>query len=128
MTARLPTERSFGLGVGGVFLALGAWLCWRGSPTIGPILLGAGALLVGLGLVAPMVLRIPNRIWWRMALVLGWVNTRILLTLFFAVVLTPVGVVMRMFGRNPLRGASVRTNWIPYPSRRSDTQHFERLF
>jgi hypothetical protein len=128
MTAKLPTEPSFGLGVGGVCVALGAWLWWRGSPTIGPVLLVTGTLLVGLGLVAPMALRVPNRIWWRVALVLGWVNTRILLTLFFAVVLTPVGVVRRIFGHNPLRGARVQTNWTPYPPRRRDARHFERLF
>ena len=91
-------------------------------------LLVVGTLLVGLGLVAPVALRVPNRLWWRVAQAVGWVNTRILLTLFFAVVLTPVGVVMRLFGRNPLRGADAQTNWTPYPARRRDPRHYERLF
>ena len=95
---------------------------------IGPVLFVTGALLVGFGFLAPKVLRVPNRVWWRVAQVVGWVNTRILLTLFFAIVLTPVGVVMRAFGRNPLRGAGGQTNWTSYPDRRRDTQHYERLF
>jgi hypothetical protein len=109
MTPKLPTERSFGLGVGGVFS-------------------GVGALQVGFGLVAPMALLDPNLISSRVAQAIGWVNTRILLTVFFAVVLTPVGVVMRLFGRNPLRGTGVRTNWTSYPARRRDSRHYERLF
>jgi hypothetical protein len=128
MTPTLPTERSFGLGVGGVCVGLAGLFWWRGSPTIGLVLLATGTLLVGFGLVAPMALRVPNRVWWQVAQVVGWVNTRILLTVFFAVVLTPVGVVMRVFGRNPLRGAAAGTNWAPYPVRRRDTQHYERQF
>jgi hypothetical protein len=128
MTGQLPTERSFGIGVGGVCIGLAALFWWRGSPTTGVVLLGTGTLLVGFGLVAPRALRVPNKLWWRVAQVVGWVNTRILLTVFFAVVLTPVGTVMRLFGRNPLRGADGQTNWTPYPARRRDSRHYERLF
>ena len=73
-------------------LGAAAFVWWRGSPTLGLVLLVTGTLLLGLGLVAPSALRVPNRLWWRVALAVGWVNTRILLTLFFAVVLTPVGI------------------------------------
>ena len=128
MTAQLPTERSFGLGVGGVCVGLAALFWWRSSPTIGLVLLVTGTLLVGFGFVAPTVLRVPNRIWWRVAQAVGWFNTRLLLTVFFAVVLTPVGVVRRLFGRNPLRGAGGQTNWTPYPARRRDSRHYEHLF
>jgi hypothetical protein len=128
MMADLPSERSFGLGVGGVCAAAAALIWWRGSPTLGLVLFVTATLLIGLGLVAPSALRVPNRIWWRVAQVVGFVNTRILLTLFFAVVLTPVGVAMRFFGRNPLRGADAQTNWMPYPTRRRDPRHYERLF
>ncbi len=128
MTGQLPTERSFGIGVGGVCIGLASLFWWRGSPTTGAVLLGTGTLLVGFGFVAPMALRVPNRVWWRVAQVVGWVNTRILLTVFFAVVLTPVGTVMRLFGRNPLRGAGGQTNWTSYPARRRDSRHYERLF
>ena len=128
MHTQVPTERSFGLGVGGVCTGLAALFWWRGYPTVGPVLLVTGTLLVGFGLVAPSALRVPNRVWWRVAQVIGWVNTRILLTVFFALVLTPVGIVMRAFGRNPLRGVGAETNWTPYPARRRDTRHYERLF
>lgn len=128
MAARLPTERSFGLSVGCVCLAAAALAWWRAHPTFSLILLVVGALLVGFGLAAPSALRVPNRVWWRFAQALGWMNARVLLTLFFAVVLTPVGVTMRMFGRNPLRGLRAQTNWRPYAARRRDPRHYEHLF
>ena len=127
MTARLPTERSFGLGVGSVSIAAAAAASWRGHSTVSVVLLVVGTLLVGLALVAPLALRVANRVWWRFAQALGWVNARIILTVFFAVVLTPVGVVMRLFGRNPLRGHAP-SNWTPYPARHSDPKHYEHQF
>lgn len=128
VAASLPTERSFGLGVGGVCTGVAALFWWRGSPTLSLILLVVGAFLIVFGLITPRALRVPNRLWWRVAQTVGWVNTRILLILFFAVVLTPVGVAMRLFGRNPLRGPRAQTNWTPYPARRGDPRHYEHLF
>lgn len=106
--------------------ALVAW--WRGHPAAGSVLLAAGALLVVFALVAPPALRVPNRVWWRFAQALGWVNARVLLTLFFALVLTPAGLIMRLLGRNPLRGAAASSNWGPYPARRSNPKHYEQMF
>lgn len=128
MTGSLPTERSFGVGVGSVAVVAAALLWWRGYPSIGLVLLIVGTLLIVLGRVAPSALRVPNRIWWRFAQTIGWVNARVLLTLFFALVLTPVGVAMRLFGRNPLRALHAQSNWGPYPVRRRDPKHYERMF
>lgn len=88
----------------------------------------AGALLVMGALVAPARLRVPNRVWWRFAQALGWVNARILLFLVFAFVLTPMGTVMRALGRSPLRDAAVGTNWSPYTARRRDAKHYDHPY
>jgi hypothetical protein len=128
MTHNPPGERAFGLSVGTVLLGLSAVAWWRGHPTLATALVIVGGLLVLFGAVYPPALRVPNRVWWRFAQVLGWVNARILLTVFFALVLTPVGVVMRACGRNPLRPAAGPSNWTPYTARRRDAHHYEHLF
>lgn len=128
MTHHIPGERTFGLSVGGVCLVIAAVLAWRGYYSA-PVVLGVvGALLVLFGAVYPPALRLPNRIWWRFAQALGWFNARVILTVFFAIVLTPVGLLMRLAGRNPLRPSISDTNWTPYPARRADTRHYEHLF
>jgi saxitoxin biosynthesis operon SxtJ-like protein len=128
MAGAAPTERSFGLSIGSIGLAFGAFLWWRGYPRLGTTVVLVGTLLLILGLTAPSLLTLPNFLWWRFSRVLGWVNARILLTVFFAIVLTPVGVVMRLFGRNPLSGSEPDTNWRAYPARRADPKHYEHLF
>jgi hypothetical protein len=126
-SSRTP-ERSFGLGVGGVCLVAAACLIWRGRQDAGLVLGVTGLLLVALGRIWPAALGVPSRVWWRFAHLLGWVNARVLLTLFFALVLTPAGVLMRLVGRNPLRAAGADTNWNACSARRRDPKHYEHLF
>ena len=126
---RIPTERSFGLSIGAICLAAGAWSAWLGRVWIGAVCTTVGAVLVGVGLLAPAILRIPNRVWWRLAQALAWVNARIILTLFFVLVLTPVGVAMRLCGRNALKAqAHPGSNWSSYIARRRDPRHYEHSF
>jgi hypothetical protein len=103
--ARVDTKalRSFGLIVGGIFGAIGLWpLVVRGqSPRAWALALGI--LLVGPALVAPRVLAPAHRAWMGLGEVLGWINTRILLSLVFFAVITPMGVVMRLLGKDPMR-------------------------
>jgi len=96
------TERRFGLSVGGVFLALGLLLIWRAHPTIGTVLAVLGGLLVAGGLVVPRWLGPVERGWMRFAGAIGAFNARIILGLAYYLVITPVGIVMRLFGRDPL--------------------------
>jgi hypothetical protein len=127
MRHRLPTERSFGLTVGAACLLLGALLRWRGHLGSGPVVITVGAALIAAGAVVPSILRIPNRLWSRFAMALGWVNSRILLSVVFVAVLTPVGIVLRAFGRSPLKPVAGTTNWSDYAERRRSTRHYEHL-
>ena len=128
MKPRVPTERSFGLTIGSLCLAAAAVSWWRGHLPTAQVLAATGAALVTGGMIAPAALRVPNRIWWRFAQALGWINSRILLTAFFFLVITPVAVVLRAIGRNPLRTPDVDSGWSPYSARARDHRHYERLF
>ncbi|HCQ99219.1 MAG TPA: hypothetical protein DIU48_07350, partial [Acidobacteria bacterium] len=103
MTLLWQHERQFGKSVGGILLLIGGYLVWRhNSPLIGPSLLATGALLVILGTVAPRVLVYPRRTWMAMAEALGFVSTRVILGLVFFVILTPMALVKRWAGSDPL--------------------------
>jgi hypothetical protein len=128
MAGHIPSERSFGLSVGTASMILGALLTWRGYRQAGAIVAVVGAVLVCGGLLAPRALRLPNRIWWRFAGYLGWFNSRVLLTVLFVLVLTPVGCLMRLFGRSPLRSVGADTNWTSYDQRRRDSTHYKHLY
>ena len=77
-------ERSFGISVGTVLLLIAAALVWRGRMPTAEILGGIGAVLLVLGLTQPRLLKWPSAVWWKFAMVLGYVNARVILTVAFA--------------------------------------------
>jgi hypothetical protein len=122
-------DRKFGFVVGGALAFLGSALVLAGSRLAGPLLGGAGALLLLLGAAAPGLLGPLHRGWMAFARVLGRVNTALFLGLVFFLVLTPLGFAFRLTGRDELaRRRRRRTGWVPYPERNRDPRHFEKMF
>jgi hypothetical protein len=54
-------------------------------------------------LTLPSSLRPVHQIWMFIGHILGWVNTRIILAIGFYGIVTPVGLIMRIFGKDPMR-------------------------
>jgi Saxitoxin biosynthesis operon protein SxtJ len=122
--------RKFGLTVGGAFAVLGLISWWRGHEIPPRVLWTLAGLLMVPGLVAPALLGPVQRGWMRFAQALGYVNTRIILTVLFYVVFTPMGLLMRLF-RDPL-GRSLKeksdSNWVRRPAAPVDQASYERQF
>ena len=102
--ARLDTSpralRKAAFAVGGVLLLLAGWLLWRErAPGLRVGLAAAGALLGVAGALVPARLRAAYRAWMTVALAIGWVMSRVVLTLVFAVVLTPLALLARITGK-----------------------------
>jgi hypothetical protein len=122
-------DRQFGLGVGTVLLLIAAAMIWRGRMTGAQITGGIGLVLVVLGRFAPRLLKYPSAVWWKVAMVLGYVNARIILTLIFTIVLVPLSVIWRLIGRDPLgRRKSRWEGWSAYPARYRDPGHYKRMY
>ena len=111
--------RSFGISVGIVCLLISLLVAWRGNWVIGwlpSVLAGIGGALVFGALLVPIVLKPLHIAWMTLALVLGYVMTRVLLTAVFYLVVTPTGLVMRVLGKDPLQRRidhDASTYWIP---------------
>lgn len=125
------TEREFGLIVGGILVLLSAWWLYRGKfHFASQIFLPAGALLVLFGILFPRALIVPNKLWMALAELLGFVSTRIILAVVYFLVLTPIGVVKRAMGWDPLhrRAAKSDSYWRPYSERQRDPRHYEKMY
>ena len=97
------TLRQFGLMVGGIFLLIGLWpFVWR-QEAVRIWAVVPGSLLAVAGLMMPGVLKYVYQGWMWVGHVMGWVNTRIILGALFYGVVTPMGLVMRLTGRDPMR-------------------------
>ena len=137
-----PSERSFGVVVGGVLIVIAgvrlgirafdglgrdgdglgaphhAWL--PGVDVVSAGLIAVGGVLNLLAAVQPAWLRIPNRLWFKFGLLLSRIVNPVILFLIYAVCVVPIGVVMRFFGHDPLRlkrDPEAQSHWrAPEPS------------
>ena len=94
--------RSFGLLVGGGFALIGMWplLIYRAGPRWWAVTLAV--LLLIPALVLPGSLTWVYKRWMALGHIMSWVNTRIILGLIFYAVVTPIGLVRRSLGKDPM--------------------------
>ena len=82
-----------------------------------------------LALIAPRALGYLHRGWTMLGRGLGWVNTRVILSLLYFVAVLPIGFMMRLAGRDPMRRKfepAAGTYRVPSKPRRSD--HLEQPY
>jgi hypothetical protein len=122
--------RSFGLLVGGVFLALGLLFLWREKPYY-PWFIIPGVALIIPGFLFPKTLKPVYLLWMTLALALGFVVSHVILTVFFFLVITPVGLLARVAGKDFLRlklDRQTPSYWIPREQRPATPERYERQF
>ena len=99
-----PKElRDFGLIMAGMLILMfGFVLPWIFSystpywPFIAAIVFAVVALL------RPVLLGPVNRVWLKISDVLGWINTRLVMGVMFFLLIAPIGILMRLFGKDTL--------------------------
>ena len=114
----VPERRRFGFGAGAGFSTLAVLIGWRGGGlTAGSAVAGvAGLTLLCLAVLYPRALLWPYRLWMGLVIPIAFVLQRILLGVFFYLVLTPIGLLMRLRGREPLKrraDPAVASYWEP---------------
>lgn len=126
-----PTQaRNSTLLVAAIFAVIGGVQWYRGRLLAAEITGAIAAVLLVCAMIPPAARWFFGR-WMALAMVLGYVNTRILLSLFFYVIMTPVGLVLRLTGHDGLarRGRTrQKTYWQPRESTRQSREGFERAF
>ncbi len=95
--------RKFGFilafGLMGIFGLLFPWLKENALP-LWPFAIGGVVLIPTL--IAPLWLKAIFIPWMKIGNVLGWINTRIILGVIFYGMVTPMGIVMRLLGKDPM--------------------------
>ncbi len=124
------SDRSFGLVFAAFFLLVAAWPLLQGSAPRWWAL-GVSAAFALVAMFRPMLLARPNRWWIKLGVLLGKVVSPVALGILFYGVIVPIGVVMRIAGKDPLRlkrDAGAATYWIrrtpPGPPPDSMTNQF----
>ncbi len=120
----------FGVSVGIVLLVISALLFWneKNSYLYFSII---GILLTILGIFYPASLRPINKVWMSFAIVLGWVMTRVILIILFYIVLTPIGIIAKIFRKNFLElkiDKSINSYWEVREKRNFEPSDFDNQF
>jgi hypothetical protein len=113
------------------FWLLVGWLIWRTTQSqwiVGAIW-GAAAAVSVAGWIAPRFMRYVYVIWMWAAYPIGWVVGHLLLAITYFAVLTPIGIVMRLLGRDPMQrrmDRSAPTYWQPHRAIEDVSRYFRQ--
>jgi len=111
---KVGSEKSFGIVFGLVFGVIAVWpLFGGGSVRFWSLAVGGGFLLVTF--VKPVLLRPLNKLWFQFGIALGKIITPIIMSVLFLTTVTPIALILRAFGKDPLKlklDSKAMTYWV----------------
>ena len=111
---KVSSDRSFGIVFTLVFLTVGAWVVSSGQSK-GWLFFVSAALFFVVAIARPSILGPLNRAWAKFGLLLGQVFNPLLLGVVFFLVVTPIAVVLRLWGKDSLHlksESNLKSYWI----------------
>ena len=105
--------RKFGLTVGSVLVIIAGLLFWFEKPSAIYFAI-VGVILILTGLIYPAILKPFNKVWIGLAIVLGFIMSRVILTIFFYLILTPISLLAKLFRKKFMDlkyDKSAETHW-----------------
>ena len=100
---QLPSNRKFGIFASSVLLAAGGYFYWKNEVYLSVVLGMVCALFVLITVRNDKLLLPLNKLWMHFGFLLGAIVSPIVLGVLFYVMITPIAMVMRLFGRDELR-------------------------
>ncbi|MCX5895526.1 MAG: SxtJ family membrane protein [Proteobacteria bacterium] len=122
--------RKFGITMGIVLGLLGGVLLWRGKPA-SLYLFTIAAVFLFFGFALPRLLKPVHKFWMTLSILMGWVMTRVILIVLFYLIMTPIGLIARLCGKDFL-GLEVNKKatsyWIPRNAIEREKSSYENQF
>jgi len=122
--------RQFGIIIAIACGLLGGLLLWRGKPYYPYSLIIAAAFLF-LGLTLPAALKPLHKVWMTISILMGWLMTRIILIILFYGILTPIGLIGRLCGKDFLNiklNKNTPSYWVLRGKQEYDKKTHEQQF
>lgn len=121
--------RRFGFTLGAAFTALAGVAAWRDHRVAATIFGTLGGLLLVAGLLFPVRLVPVQRAWMGLAAALSKITTPVFMGVVYFVVVTPLGLLLRALGRNPLmQRRGLPSCWIARSADERSRHDMERQF
>lgn len=121
------SEKSFGLVLAAAFLLIGTYPVFRVVELrLWSLVLAAS--LIGLAFIKPSYLRHPNLWWFKLGMAMGAIVSPVVMAVVYLAVVVPMGLFLKMRGRDPLSRKIDRTKQSYWLKRESPLQSFDRQF
>ncbi len=126
------TLRKFAITIASALCIIGALVFFLGSRAETAFWLwGFGSSILILGITVPNVLKPFHLLWMTLAFVLGWFVSRLILSIVFYLVMTPIGLVMKIIGKDLINQKLEKNNlsyWIKRDPVNRNPESYEKLF
>ncbi len=121
--------KSFGITIGIVLFVISGLLIYYDKDAYQLIAIIA-SIFIGLGFILPILLKPIYFAWMTFAAVLGWIMTRLILSIVFYFILTPIGLLTRMLGEDflALKKLPSDSYWNQRDSSEELNQNYEKQF
>jgi len=127
---KMPTDKKFGYFLSVVVTLITLYSYWQDLKNFAILASILSFLFLAVTLVAPKVLSPLNRAWYELGMLLGKIVSPIVLGAIFFLMITPISLITRLFGRDELKikKLSVQSYWVdrspPGPSSDSFKNQF----
>jgi hypothetical protein len=101
--SQMPSNRKFGWFFAAIFALLATYAYWKVWVEVAAAGVILSVLFAATTLVAPHFLNRLNSLWYGLGLLLGKIVSPIVLGIIFFILITPISVVTRIFGRDELK-------------------------
>ena len=122
--------RKFAITIFAALSIIGGIILWQKGDT-GFIFLAVGLIFLFPGLIKPKLLGPIYKVWMAFALLLGFVMNHLILALMYYVVITPIGILMRVLRKDPLQtrlDRNTKSYWIQRTNEDFSKEKYEKMF
>ncbi len=122
--------RSFGITFGIIFLIIAGFLLYRENESFQLFIIISSTFII-FGFILPITLKPIYISWMSFAIILGWFMTRFILSLLFYLIVTPIGLITRVLGKDFLelkKEVSNGSYWNQRESSLEKNQNYDKQF
>ncbi len=121
--------KNFGIIIGFILLIIGAFLFVKEKDSF-IYFFSTGSILIILGGITPVILKPIYKVWMIFAVIIGWIMTRVILSVLFFSIITTIGIFTRLIGKDflNLKSKNNESYWNTRNKEYELNQDYEKQF
>lgn len=122
--------KKFGITMGIILTIIGLYMVWKKNDYFAYIIFLAAVFFI-LGLILPVALKYVYKAWMSLAVVMGFIMTRVIMIIIFYLLVTPIGLIASLTGKKFLDmkiDHNAKSYWLAQDKCQKVKADYERQF